>query len=195
MDHLARRLIFGDDENDGSDSGYPSGWFVIPIVGVIALGCVITLLRYRRRKLRLALAGYRNNALRRDIDAMGPRPWYMTRSAAAAGHRREGATGPAPAASGRYEGLNEFGEAPPAYTARHNKQPGVDDIELGHIGRSQADVPPPPPAVAAPVTTTAVTTAPEPSNPPPYNDAQQQGDTVPPQDGPERPPPAVLSSR
>lgn len=197
MGHLTGRFVFSDGDQ------YPFWWIIIPVVGVIALACLVTLLRYRRRKLRRTLAGYRNNALRRDIEAMGPprhrplalnRRWYTTGPNVSAGHSRWRSVGLGAGLNSRDEGLNELGEAPPAYTARQKQAPGVQEIELLHVGSSQADVTLPP-ATA----TTAV--PPGPCNPPAYSETQEENDgslsrvTSAPHDGPERPPPAVLSSR
>lgn len=236
MDHIGRRAsIFGGDDSDDDDGGagskYPYGWFVIPVVGAIALACVVMLLRYRRKKLVRTLNGYRNNALRQDIETMGPprhhhRPWNLASRTNSnvpfAGYNNNSggggaALGPGPGprpglgrgrgsvASGQNEGLNEFGEAPPAYTARQKEQSAVEEIELNNMGRSQVDVTVPPPAAATTTTTTTpIATIPAQHSPPSYIEAQRSNSSPPPpldppvdspQDGLERPPPAVLGSR
>ncbi|KAK7753932.1 hypothetical protein SLS62_004030 [Diatrype stigma] len=234
MDRIGRRSsIFGGDDSDDNDgtagSKYPYGWFVIPVVVAIALACVVMLLRYRRKKLVRTMNGYRNNALRQDIETMGPprhhRPWnlasrtnsnvpyagYYNSSSGGGGAALGPGPGPGPGlvgrgpvASGQNEGLNEFGEAPPAYTARQKQQSAVEAIELNNMGRSQVDMIVPPPAVATTTTATPIATLPAQSSPPPYSEAQQTNTSPPPllgppvgspQDGLERPPPAVLGSR
>ncbi|EMR63096.1 hypothetical protein UCREL1_9971 [Eutypa lata UCREL1] len=204
MDRLGRRGILNDDDDDDGSGRYPYGWFVIPVVGAIALACVVMLLRYRRRKLVRTLTSYRNNALRQDIETMGPprhhRPWNLARTGVSAGQNGGVAAGPGPGhgpvANRRNEGLNEFGEAPPAYTAQ-KQQSAVEEIELGHMGSSQVNVALPP-AVA---TTTSATTTSEHGSPPSYIEAQQTtvgsspNSINSPHGGPDRPPPVVLGSR
>lgn len=207
--HHVRQILGGNDDDDDSGSQYPFWWIVVPVVIAIAIACMVTLLRYRRRQLRRTLAGC-NSALRRDIEAMGPpsnhrparataagRPWYHSSSA---GQWRMRPNGLSRFARHHDEGLNELGEAPPAYTPpRQKEQSAVDEVELGHIAPPQADVTVPPTAATA---TPAASDVPEQGGPPPYNEAQQASGLRPipesmasPAEGPERPSPALLGSR
>ena len=214
MSNLARQLFDDDEENDPG-SQYPFWWIVVPIVLAIAIACMVMLIRHRRRQLRRTLAGC-NNALRRDLEAMGPlrnrpagaatagRPWYRVRPGGSVGYWRGGLGGPCGVLRPHDEGLNEFGEAPPAYSPSGQKEHSdVEEIELGRVGTSQADLPVPPPPPVVTTATPAAGSVPErDGSPPPYNEARQGGHTRPApelsastEDGPERPPPAVLDSR
>ncbi|KAI2638887.1 hypothetical protein GGS26DRAFT_543122 [Hypomontagnella submonticulosa] len=171
------------DSDDGeSGSGnifetYPFSWVLVPIIIFVGVGTLLLCYRYRRRrKLRMQ---YGTNALARDLEAMGnqPRP-RMTSD------RRARRDGLGAGFGSREEGLNELGEAPPAYTAPQKRSDDTEDIELSPIQQP-------------PGATTAVGAGV--GRLPAYDELQERADrpesTAPPSTSnpPELPPRAVLS--
>ncbi|KAK8049442.1 hypothetical protein PG994_011172 [Apiospora phragmitis] len=139
----------------GSNSAHPFTWVMVPIVVLAIAAVLMTCMRYRRRNKMLRAFG--PNPPDRDLESMGTgryrRPggasrWQWAGAGDAprgAGRRRFGL-----GVASREEGLNELGEAPPAYS----KSPQQD----GHIemGAPAASVVPP---------TTGTQPAPEPRGP------------------------------
>lgn len=124
---------------------------------------------------------YGTNALERDLEAMGHRP----RPRAPNERRVREGRGLGLGLGSREEGLNELGEAPPAYTAPQKQPEDTEGVELGPIQQ---------PPIATATTEGAST-----SRPPAYEDLQRernQSPSPPPTSSnlPAPPPRAVLSS-
>ncbi|KAI1808069.1 hypothetical protein F4811DRAFT_333673 [Daldinia bambusicola] len=107
---------------------YPFSWVLVPIIIFIGVGVLLMCYRYRRRrKLRML---YGTSALERDLEAMGNR----SRSRAPVERRaRGGRRGLGSAYGSREEGLNELGEAPPAYTPPPKRPDNIEDVELNPL--------------------------------------------------------------
>ncbi|KAI8963738.1 hypothetical protein F5Y11DRAFT_136427 [Daldinia sp. FL1419] len=172
------------DPDDSSSNNifatYPFSWVLVPIIIFIGAGTLLMCYRYRRRrKLRML---YGTSALERDIEAMGNR----SRSRAPAERRARGRRGLGSTFGSREEGLNELGEAPPAYTPAQKRPDNTDDVELSPLQPSPSVV----------VADGAGT-----SRPPAYEDVQQGTDQTqptapgPPSNMPESPPRVVLPPR
>lgn len=104
-----------DNEPNGPFGKHPFAWVMVPLVALAVISIWITCLRFRRnRQLALAgVAGIRDpESLRRrqQMRPMGVSRWQWAGQEAPQGLRRTRNGG------SREEGLNEFGEAPPAYT-------------------------------------------------------------------------------
>ncbi|KAL7622930.1 hypothetical protein AAE478_006609 [Parahypoxylon ruwenzoriense] len=125
------------NDNDSSSNifeAYPFSWVLVPLIIFVGAGTLLTCYRYRRRqKLRMR---YGTNALERDLEAMAHRP----RPRAPNGRRPDGEPRrPRRLGLGfgsRDEGLNELGEAPPAYTAAQKQPDNTEHIELSPIQQS-----------------------------------------------------------
>ncbi|KAI2605807.1 uncharacterized protein GGS25DRAFT_523481 [Hypoxylon fragiforme] len=173
-----------DPNADQSDSGnifanYPFSWILVPLIIFVGVGTLLLCYRYRRRqKLRMQ---YGTSALERDIEAMG------RRSRSRVMHdRRTRERGLGIGVGSREEGLNELGEAPPAYTAPQKRPDNGEDVELSPI---------------QPLSGVAVIDGAGTSSPPTYDELRQQPahppqSTVPTPTSnmPEPPPRAVLGS-
>ncbi|KAI1401406.1 hypothetical protein F4819DRAFT_458589 [Hypoxylon fuscum] len=119
-----------NDSGDNIFATYPFSWVLVPLIIFVGAGTLLICYRYRRRqKLR---ARYGTNALERDLEAMGnhPRPRPPN-------ERRRGLY---LMFGSREEGLNELGEAPPAYTApkRPEDTEGVELTPIPHPTSSTA---------------------------------------------------------
>jgi hypothetical protein len=123
-------VIPRDDSNEAGMSKY----FLVPLVILVMLGLLFSMLRYRRRDQRRA-AMYASGGILPDPEARGAerairRPVYVlwpgqsNAPRADAGGRTAG-----PAFENSQEGLDEFGEAPPAYTAKKPEQ--AAGVEMG----------------------------------------------------------------
>ncbi|KAI1140455.1 hypothetical protein F5Y05DRAFT_318759 [Hypoxylon sp. FL0543] len=172
-------------DTDDSDSNnifatYPFSWVLVPLIIFVGAGTLLMCYRYRRRKKLRMLYG--TNALERDLEAMGHRPRPRAPNERRA--RGEG-RGLGLGLGSREEGLNELGEAPPAYTAPQKQPEDTEGVELRPIQQ--------------PPSTTATEEA-STSRPPAYEDLQpgaNQPHSPPPTSSlnlPEPPPRAVLSS-
>ncbi|KAI2473208.1 hypothetical protein F4781DRAFT_225370 [Annulohypoxylon bovei var. microspora] len=168
-----------DDDSGNIFSTYPFSWVLVPLIIFVGGGTLLMCYRYRRRKKLRMLYG--TNALEQDIEAMGrrprPRPPNERRER---GQRRLGF-----GLGSREEGLNELGEAPPAYTAPQKQPEDTEGVELRPIQQ--------PPGIMA---TEGAST----SRPPAYAELQRGADqsssTAPTSTSnlPELPPRALLSS-
>ncbi|KAI0386574.1 hypothetical protein F5Y04DRAFT_66358 [Hypomontagnella monticulosa] len=171
-----------DSEDGDSGSGnifetYPFSWVLVPIIIFIGAGTLLLCYRHRQRqKFRMR---YGTNALARDIEAMGNRQRPRVPS-----ERRPRRDGLGAGFGSREEGLNELGEAPPAYTAPQKRSDDTEDIEL-------SPVQPPPSATTAEGGGVV--------RPPAYDELQQRADQsestapAPASNLPEPPPRAVLN--
>ncbi|KAI1107068.1 hypothetical protein F4804DRAFT_298445 [Jackrogersella minutella] len=168
-----------DDDSSNIFATYPFSWVLVPLIIFVGGGTLLLCYRYRRRKKLRMLYG--TNALERDIEAMGRRSRPRAPNERRARGERHGLGF---GFGSREEGLNELGEAPPAYTAPQKQPEDTEGVELGPIQ-------PPPSAV---VTEGAST-----SRPPAYDELQRAADqsqsTTPSTTNlPEPPPRAVLGS-
>lgn len=110
-------------------------YVVIPIIGIGLVLAVLTVYRYRRKRQMMGLFadGLRLEAGQRNYYANGERVIIVTngagggRTRARAGGRRLGL-----GVGSREEGLNELGEAPPAYTP--DGIPGPKPPATGVVG-------------------------------------------------------------
>ncbi|KAI4863856.1 hypothetical protein F4820DRAFT_357851 [Hypoxylon rubiginosum] len=114
-----------DDTSTGSIfSTYPFSWIIVPLVIFVGAGTLLVCYRYRRRrKMRMQ---YGTNALNRDLEAMGNQSRPRLPNERRAGGRR----GLILMFGSREEGLNELGEAPPAYTAPRKRPEDTEGVEL-----------------------------------------------------------------
>ncbi|KAI1763950.1 hypothetical protein GGR53DRAFT_466813 [Hypoxylon sp. FL1150] len=174
-----------DDSDDGSGSifsTYPFSWIIVPLVIFVGFGTLLVCYRYRRRrKMRMQ---YGTNALNQDLEAMG----HQSRPRLPNERRAGGRRGLIMMFGSREEGLNELGEAPPAYTASRKRPEDTEGVELTPV---------------EPSTSTTSTTAAEgtgASRLPTYDDLQREHShsqpTAPtsPPNFPEPPPPAHFST-
>lgn len=122
-----------NDSGDGLDVGAsPFAWILVPICILVVAAIIITVFRYRRRNKQRGSRGM--NALQRDLEAMGPDRVRHHHTTATTGGRWQW-TGDGPrngrrvgiGIGSREEGLNELGEAPPAYSP---PQKNPNDVEL-----------------------------------------------------------------
>ncbi|KAF3013968.1 hypothetical protein E8E14_006885 [Neopestalotiopsis sp. 37M] len=122
----------GNDDSDSSGSAFdvgtsPFAWILVPICILVVAAIIITVFRYRRRNKQRTSHGM--VALQRDLEALGPnrvRRSTNTRWQWAGDGPRNGRRVGIGIGS-REEGLNELGEAPPAYSP---PQKNSNDIEL-----------------------------------------------------------------
>ncbi|KAK8138737.1 hypothetical protein PG984_002117 [Apiospora sp. TS-2023a] len=174
-----------DFDGNGGNSAHPFTWVMVPIVVLAIAAVLMTCMRYRRRNKMLRAFGA--NLPDRDLEASryrrpaGASRWQWAGAGdvpRATGRRRFGL-----GVASREEGLNELGEAPPAYS----KSPQQDShIELG---TPAASVAPP---------TTGTQAAPglrgsgdvRASSPPAYDGSSPNESTI-----PSAPPPAILPTR
>ncbi|KAI1845116.1 hypothetical protein JX265_002799 [Neoarthrinium moseri] len=131
----------GDDTPGSPVEDRSFTWITVPLAILIAAAICITFLRYRRRNAQRALHGM--HALERDLEALGPnrirRPqnarWQWTGVEPHGRVRRIGI-----GVGSREEGLNELGEAPPAYTPPRKTSSGA--VELHETVASVSTVQP-----------------------------------------------------
>lgn len=115
----------GDAEPTGPFGKHPFAWVMVPLVALAVVCVWITCLRLRRSR-QLALAGVAAiqdpESLRRrqQMRPMGASRWQWGGQEAPPGSRRPRNGG------SREEGLNEFGEAPPAYTKSPDQSEHVE---------------------------------------------------------------------
>ncbi|KAI5922699.1 hypothetical protein F4810DRAFT_248086 [Camillea tinctor] len=132
-----------DDDSDNSGIGYyPFAWVLIPIVFFGLVAVLLTCYRYRRRRHAQALWEQQNANLRHHPHNRPPFPPHDL-EAGAPGRARSGRTRRLGFGFGsRDEGLNELGEAPPAYAAATTaaaQKPPVD-VELRDMTQREAEV-------------------------------------------------------
>ncbi|KAI8950724.1 hypothetical protein F4801DRAFT_336368 [Xylaria longipes] len=139
-----------DNSNNGPNQN-PFAYVLIPILGFGLVVAVISCYRYRRKKQRLARLA-QDPEYQRQLEE-GPRertqldrgPNGVIIIAGDRGGRRGGRSrrlGLGVGVGSREEGLNELGEAPPAYTPNAPKPPsevGVEHIELTTYSQATAE--------------------------------------------------------
>ncbi|KAI1778265.1 hypothetical protein F4818DRAFT_291852 [Hypoxylon cercidicola] len=124
-----------DADDDDSSSGsifatYPFSWIIVPLVIFVGAGTLLVCYRYRRRrKLRMQ---YGTNALNQDLEAMA----HQSRPRLPNERRAGGRRGLILMFGSREEGLNELGEAPPAYTAPRKRPEDTEGVELTPVEQS-----------------------------------------------------------
>ncbi|KAI1735476.1 hypothetical protein F4680DRAFT_306093 [Xylaria scruposa] len=143
-------MALGNDENPNNGSGQnPFAYVLIPILGFGLIVAVITCYRYRRKKHRLARLAedpeyqrqLEEGRQRTQLDR-GPNGVIII---ADRGGRRGGRSrrlGLGAGMGSREEGLNELGEAPPAYMPNAPKPPselGAEHIELTTYSQATAE--------------------------------------------------------
>ncbi|KAI5860141.1 hypothetical protein GGS23DRAFT_582732 [Durotheca rogersii] len=127
------------DADSDSDSGsiftdYPFSWILVPLVIFAVVGMLLVCYRYRRQqKLRMR---YGTNALERDLEAMAHHPRPRPGRPAVERYHAPGRWGFG--FGTRDEGLNELGEAPPAYTAPQKRPDDAEGVELSPMPRQPA---------------------------------------------------------
>ncbi|KAI1178677.1 hypothetical protein F4777DRAFT_82488 [Nemania sp. FL0916] len=143
----------GNNENPNNGPQNPFAYVLIPVIGFGVIVALLTCYRYRRRKQRLARfaaehPGRLEAGTTRHI--RGPNGVIITTTTTtttSSGGRRGGRSrrlGLGVGVGSREEGLNELGEAPPAYTADAPKPPTPGDgtgehIELMTYSQATAD--------------------------------------------------------
>ncbi|KAI0479808.1 hypothetical protein F4859DRAFT_450438 [Xylaria cf. heliscus] len=149
-------MALGNDDNpDNGPNQNPFAYVIIPILGFGLVVAVITCYRYRRKKQQLARLAedpeYQRQleeGRRHGAHAMVRGPNGVVIIADDRGGRRRGAGGRSrrlglgAGMGSREEGLNELGEAPPAYTPNAPKPPseaGAEHIELTTYSQATAE--------------------------------------------------------
>ncbi|KAI1362918.1 hypothetical protein F5Y08DRAFT_259020 [Xylaria arbuscula] len=133
-------MALGNDEDPDPGSNGPQqpfAYVLIPILGFGLIVSVLTCYKYKRRKARLARMAAEGIAFARDPETgrvRGP-------NGTATGRRRAGRRLGLGVGS-REEGLNELGEAPPAYTPNAPKPPSENGggIELMTYSQATAEI-------------------------------------------------------
>ncbi|KAI0812165.1 hypothetical protein GGR55DRAFT_677761 [Xylaria sp. FL0064] len=135
-------MALGNDENPNNGAQEPFAYVLIPVLVFGLVVSLITCYRFRRRKRRLARLVEEGGSPtfvrdpetgRTRIDGRG------ANGAAATGRRRAGRRLGLGVGS-REEGLNELGEAPPAYTPNAPKPPSVEHVELMTYSQATAEI-------------------------------------------------------
>lgn len=132
-----------DSSGDGLGmSSTPYTWILTPLIVFLAIGILATLVQFQRRR-RLRRLGLQRSWPRRDVEANGQRTGGQSSSR-----------------NGRWawttrsdEGLNEFGEAPPAYEPKAKPGQAVTregSFEMAHVEHTATGAIPPPPPISAP---------------------------------------------
>ncbi|KAI3316719.1 hypothetical protein HD806DRAFT_541929 [Xylariaceae sp. AK1471] len=146
----------GNDENPNNGPGNPFAFVLIPIVGFGLIASLITCYRYRRKKRLARLFGdpqlLESGRHRRTQLDRGPNGVIIIttngQTGRGTGGRRSGRLGLGVGVGSREEGLNELGEAPPAYMPPDNgrgpKPPGEnggggENIELATYSQATAE--------------------------------------------------------
>ncbi|KAI1344954.1 hypothetical protein F5Y15DRAFT_12749 [Xylariaceae sp. FL0016] len=121
----------GDNNDDSDDNNvYPFAWVIVPLLVFGLVTALLTCYRVRRRRRVMILRGS-TAALHQDVEAASAnRP----RGEGGGGFSRGRDGGRGFGIGSRDEGLNELGEAPPAYNSAVKKSEGDgSDIELRHL--------------------------------------------------------------
>ncbi|KAI0536991.1 hypothetical protein GGR58DRAFT_371933 [Xylaria digitata] len=144
-------MALGSDDNPNNGPSQPFAYVLIPILGFGLIVSLITCYRYRRKKQRLARLAAEDPTIIRDLEAgrtrldRGPNRVVIVgneRGRRVRGRSRRLGLG----IGSREEGLNELGEAPPAYTPNAPKPPSevgaagvVENIELTTYSQASAE--------------------------------------------------------
>ncbi|KAI0873160.1 hypothetical protein GGS24DRAFT_405053 [Hypoxylon argillaceum] len=148
-------MATGNDENPNNGPQNPFAYVLIPVIGFGLVVSLITCYRFRRRKQRLARfaaaaagAGDPEAGHASRLHSRGPNGVViLTTPGGGGGGRRNGGRsrrlGMGIGVGSREEGLNELGEAPPAYAPNGPKPPGEaggGDMELTTYSQATAEV-------------------------------------------------------
>ncbi|KAK1486843.1 hypothetical protein CCUS01_15034 [Colletotrichum cuscutae] len=128
----------GSTGSSYSLSNMPYTWILTPLIVFLALGIIATLVQFQRRR-RLRKLGLQRPWPRRDLEANRQRGQRSSRNGRWAWTTRSD------------EGLDEFGEAPPAYEPK--AKPGQSYAREGsfemahHVEHTARGAMPPPPPI------------------------------------------------
>ncbi|KAI0098715.1 hypothetical protein GGR51DRAFT_565547 [Nemania sp. FL0031] len=131
-------MALGNDDNPQNGPQNPFAYVLIPVIGFGLVVSLITCYRYRRKKQRLA--EFASDPARLEAgharQERGPNGIVIVSTAGGrgGGGRRSGRSrrlGLGVGVGSREEGLNELGEAPPAYTPNAPKPPSDGGIGGG----------------------------------------------------------------
>ncbi|KAI1756064.1 hypothetical protein F4782DRAFT_526618 [Xylaria castorea] len=146
-------MALGNDDNPSNGSNQnPFAYVLIPVLGFGLIVAVITCYRYRRKKHRLARLAQdpeyqrqleEGRRERTQLDR-GPNGVIIIAGDRGGGRRggRSRRLGLGAGVGSREEGLNELGEAPPAYMPNAPKPPseaGAEHIELTSYSQAMAE--------------------------------------------------------
>ncbi|KAL0942581.1 uncharacterized protein CTRU02_200467 [Colletotrichum truncatum] len=168
----------GSSGDGHSLSSTPYTWILTPLIVFLAIGILATLVQFQRRR-RLRKLGLQRPWPRRDLEANRQRQ----------GGQRSSRNGRWAWTTRSDEGLNEFGEAPPAYEPKAKPGqtlPRDGSFEMAHVEHTAAGAIPPPPPIGAAAGTARG------SLPPDYGTATGSTSSTPP--AVASPPPAVTRS-
>ncbi|WYZ41530.1 hypothetical protein EsH8_V_000425 [Colletotrichum jinshuiense] len=120
-------------------SATPYTWILTPLVVFLSIGILATLIQFQRRR-RLRKLGLQRPWPRRDLEANRP----------GTGRQRSSRNGRWAWTTRTDEGLDEFGEAPPAYEPK--AKPGQTlaregSFEMHHVEYTATGAIPPPPPI------------------------------------------------
>ncbi|GAW20969.1 hypothetical protein ANO14919_104820 [Xylariales sp. No.14919] len=142
-------MALGSDDNPNNGPSQPFAYVLIPILGFGLIVSLITCYRYKRRRHRLALLSAEDPSYVRDLETgrarveRGPNGVTIRpeRGRRVRGRSRRLGLG----VGSTEEGLNELGEAPPAYTPNAPKPPSevgaagvVENVELTTYSQASA---------------------------------------------------------
>ncbi|KAJ8114142.1 hypothetical protein ONZ43_g4973 [Nemania bipapillata] len=143
-------MALGNDDNPDNGPQNPFAYVLIPVIGFGLVVSLLTCYRYRRRKQRLAQFATDPAQLEAGRARLNRGPngvvIVTTGSGGSSGGRRTGRSrrlGLGVGVGSREEGLNELGEAPPAYTPNGPKPPteaAGDSIELTTYSQATAEI-------------------------------------------------------
>ncbi|EQB48226.1 hypothetical protein CGCF415_v003354 [Colletotrichum fructicola] len=117
-------------------SSAPYTWILTPLIVFLSIGILATLIQFQRRR-RLRRLGLQRPWPRRDLEANRQR----------AGGQRSSRNGRWAWTTRPDEGLDEFGEAPPAYEPK--AKPGQAVTRDGSFEMAHVEHMPPPPLIGA----------------------------------------------
>ncbi|KAH8157191.1 hypothetical protein CIB48_g11056 [Xylaria polymorpha] len=144
-------MALGNDNNQNNGpSQNPFAYVLIPVLGFGLIVAVITCYRYRRKKQRLARLA-EDPEYQRELEEgrrqrtqldRGPNGVIIIAGDRGGRRGRSRRLGLGVGVGSREEGLNELGEAPPAYTPNAPKPPseaGAEHIELTTYSQATAE--------------------------------------------------------
>ncbi|KAI1421535.1 hypothetical protein F5Y12DRAFT_718315 [Xylaria sp. FL1777] len=134
-------MALGNDDNPNNGPSQPFAYVLIPVLGFGLIVSLITCYRYRRRKQRLARLSEEGGGptFVRDPETGRARVDRRGAEGAVATGRRRAGRRLGLGVGSREEGLNELGEAPPAYTPNAPKPPSVENVELMTYSQATAE--------------------------------------------------------
>ncbi|KAI1308361.1 hypothetical protein F5Y03DRAFT_98345 [Xylaria venustula] len=134
-------MATGNDNNPNNGPQSPFAYVLIPVLGFGLIVSLITCYRFRRRKRRLArLVEEGGPTFSRDPETGRTRIDRRDGDRTVATGRRRAGRRLGLGVGSREEGLNELGEAPPAYTPNAPKPPSIENIELMSYSQATAEI-------------------------------------------------------